>query len=734
MHPVASRKKVGGTVTKQAKQTTAAAASEGGSQAEGGHESRRSRRQAAAPSEQATAEGAASAAEEQPVTPHTPAAPPGPAPAPASTAAPASTPAVVATQPPAAAQVPSAHARVVAAQRTAPEASGAMVEVINHVGKLASASGRQDLAKRLTQTQARLTDPDVRVIVVGEFKQGKSKLINALVNAPVCAVDDDIATSVPTLVGYAEEPSATVIIRDEEAGPGVVERRPIELEQLPDYVSEKGNPGNERHVVSAEVVVPREILKGGLKIIDSPGVGGGLDSSNALSTLAALSTAHAVLVVSDASQEYTEPEVQFLKHAMRMSPNVAAVLAKTDLYPEWREIERIDKGHLEGAGDIPIFAVSSDLRMLAADLQDRELNDESGFPALVSHLRRGVLDRAEVIHERSAVHDLVSVVEQLTITLRTELNAILHPEDTPRMIAELEAAKARADEFRGRSSRWQVELTDGIADLIADMEHDLRDRLRKVGREAEASIDEGDPGPIWDQITEWLDQRVAAAVSETFVWTDERSRWLAEEVADMFSEGASDLPLINVGDTEGVLDPVEEISKLDSGKLGAGEKIYIGVRGSYGGVLMVGLATGLIGMSLINPLSLIAGVLVGRRAFREDMSGRLTRRQHEAKNLVRRYIDEVTFQVSKQLKDRLRIVQRTARDHFGAAAEELHRSLSDALNAAKQAATVYTSKRDGRVNELKQQIGQLETLRKEIPPLPPMLVAERAPRNEVASR
>lgn len=606
------------------------------------------------------------------------------------------------------------------APELAREAS-AMVEVVRDVGRLAASSGRTDLAKRLEHTQARLLDPDIRVIVVGEFKQGKSKLINALVNAPACPVDDDVATSVPTSVGYADEPSAWVLVQHEDAATAAtsIERRQISLDEISDFVSERGNPGNERRVVSAEVLLPREILKGGLKLVDSPGVGG-MESSNALATLSALSTAHAVLLVSDASQEYTDPEVQFLKHAMRISPNVAAVLAKTDLYPSWREIEQINRGHLLDAGDVPIFSVSSDLRLLAAELQDRAVNDESGFPALVAHLRREVLGRAEVIHERSAVHDLVSVVEQLTISLRSELNAILHPEDTPRMIAELEVAKARADEFRGRSARWQVTLTDGIADLIADMEHDLRDRLRKVQREAEVAIDEGDPGPIWDQITEWLDQRVASAVSETFVWTDERSRWLSEEVADLFSKGESEIPAIEVGDTEGVLDPVEEISGLDSGRLGAAEKIYIGVRGSYGGVLMVGLATGLIGMALINPLSLLAGVLVGRRAYREDMGVRLTRRQHEAKGNVRRYIDEVNFQVGKQLKDRLRLVQRAARDHFGAMAEELHRSLSEALATAKQTATTYTSKRDQRVVQLKAQIHQLETLRAEIPELPPM--------------
>jgi hypothetical protein len=395
------------------------------------------------------------------------------------------------------------------------------------------------------------------------------------------------------------------------------------------------------------------------------------------------------------------------------------VLSKTDIYPEWRQIEQIDRSHLGDIGDVPIFPVSSDLRILAAEERDRELNDESGFPALVAHLRRDVLSRAEVIHRRAAVHDLASVTEQLQLALRAELNALVHPEDTPRMIARLEEAKAGAEEFRSRSSRWQVALGDGIADLIADTEHDLRDRLRKVQREAETAIDEGDPGPIWDQIAQWLDQRVATAVAETFMWTDERSRFLCEQVASEFVAGESTIPLIEVADIEGVLDPVEELQGMEEGRLSAAEKIYIGVRGSYGGVLMMGLATSLVGLSLINPISLLVGVLVGRRAYREDRSSRLARRQAEAKNLVRRHVDDVVFQVGKQLKDRLRLVQRTARDHFGGIADELHRSLSESLLAAKQGAATYTAERDDRVKQLQAQIARIEALRREIPELAP---------------
>ncbi|MEK7425696.1 MAG: dynamin family protein, partial [Actinomycetota bacterium] len=55
--------------------------------------------------------------------------------------------------------------------------------------------GRTDLAERASIAAARLKRPSTVVCVVGEFKQGKSSLINALLGQPVCPVDDDLATS-----------------------------------------------------------------------------------------------------------------------------------------------------------------------------------------------------------------------------------------------------------------------------------------------------------------------------------------------------------------------------------------------------------------------------------------------------------------------------------------------------------------------------------------------------------
>ena len=588
-----------------------------------------------------------------------------------------------------------------------------VVELIDKARIVTRSVGREDLLERLEQARSRLLDPHVRVLVLGQFKQGKSKLVNALVNAPVCPIDDDIATSVPTSVGYGETPSAVVIKRRDDGDPDEIERIPIPIDELSDYVSEKGNPDNERNLLGAEVSLPREILKGGLRIVDSPGVGG-IESTRSLATLAAIPSAHAILLVSDASQEYTEPEMQFIRNALRISPHMAAVISKTDIYPQWRQIEKIDRGHLGDVGSVPVFAVSSDLRLLAAAQDDVALNRESGFPGLIGYLRRDVLSRAEDLHRQVAIHDLESTTDQLAMAVRTELTALLHPEQTPRIVAQLEEARARFDEFRGRSSRWQIMLSDGIGDLMSDTEHDLRDRLRKVQREAESAIDEGDPGPIWEHIVEWLNERVSEAIAETFVWTNERSQWLSQQVAEEFVAENPSLPMFDVSDTAELLDPVDEIQSLDPGQMGTIEKIYIGLRGSYGGVLMTGLATSLIGLTLINPLSLVVGVLVGRRAFREDMNNRLLRRQMEAKNIVRRHVDEVVFQVAKPLKDRLRLVQRVARDHFGGLADQLSRSLNESVMAAQRAAQTYSGNREERVRVLQTRQQQIEMLRQQI--------------------
>ncbi|WP_404315406.1 dynamin family protein [Prescottella equi] len=599
----------------------------------------------------------------------------------------------------------------------------ALTSLLDRTSEIASSAGRADLVDRLAVVRRRVVDPRFRVVVVGQLKQGKSQFVNSLLNLSVCSVGDDETTAVPTVVQHAEQASAELVLA--EPG-GEMRRVEVPLAEL-DSVTPSTPLAQGREVLRLEVGVPSPLLADGLVFVDTPGVGGH-GNPHAAATLGLLPGADAVLVLSDASQEFTEPELAFLRQVTGLCPAVACLITKTDLYPHWRRIVEADAGHLTRAGiDVPLLPVSSLLRSHAMRLDDRSLHDESGFAALYDFLRERVVDHAAGGLRRAVSLDVHAVVEHLMLSLGSELAALRDPAKGAAAVAELQRAKAVTEELQKKTSRWQQTLADGIADLASDIDHDLRDRLRQVTREAERAVDECDPGKEWDELGEWLEQQIAQSVGDNFVWAHERALWLAEVVAEHFADaGTVELPHLDVGDLDSVLDPVAALSDLESGRIGIAQKVLVGMRGSYGGVLMFGLITTLMGMTLLNPISVGAGVLLGTKAYRDDRETRVVKRRADAKVAIRRFTDDVSFQVGKESKDRLRLIQRLLRDHFTAIAEQTLRSLGDSLRAAQEAAKVESTGRTRRAGEVEQQMAVLETLKSRAAQLFPVEVDSAA--------
>ncbi|WP_246098114.1 dynamin family protein [Rhodococcus spelaei] len=583
-----------------------------------------------------------------------------------------------------------------------------MVAMLEGTTQIARSAGRGDLVARLDGATSRVLDPRMRIVVVGPLKQGKSQLVNSLLNLNICTVGDDETTAVPTVVACAETASAELVLAEPGSEPM---RVPFPLDELGRLTPTTPLAGG-REVLRVEVNVPSPLLADGLVLVDTPGVGGH-GNPHAASTLGLLPAADAVFVLSDASQEFTEPELAFVRQVLGLCPAVACLISKTDLYPHWREIVEADRGHLAREGlAVPLIPVSSALRSHALRLQDAELNEESGFTALYDFLREQVLARGDVSTRRAVALDVHSVSEHLTLALGSELAALRDPEKGAAAVAELQRAKVAAEELHKRTSLWQQTLSDGITDLAADIDHDLRDRLRRVTREAEETVDEGDPGKDWAQLGEWLEQQVATSIGDNFVWAHDRAVWLAEVVAEHFAEsGAVDLPHLDVADLDGVLEPVASLADLESGRIGITQKVLVGMRGSYGGVLMFGLITTMMGMVLVNPISVGAGLLLGTKAYREDREARVLKRRSEAKMAIRRFVDDVSFQINKESKDRLRLIQRMLRDHFTAIAEQTLRSLNDSLRAAQEAANLASAERSQRAALIEDQMRALAELK-----------------------
>jgi hypothetical protein len=117
-------------------------------------------------------------------------------------------------------------------------------------------------------------------------------------------------------------------------------------------------------------------------------------------------------------------------------------------------------------------------------------------------------------------------------------------------------------------------------------------------------------------------------------------------------------------------------------------------------------------MALINPVSVGAGLLLGTKAYRDDKEAKVLERRAKAKVAVRAFTDDVSFQVGKESRDRLRVIQRVLRDHFTSVAEQTARSISESLSAAQSAATLADSERSGRVAELESRLHAVAALRR----------------------
>ena len=590
------------------------------------------------------------------------------------------------------------------------------VETVDAALNVIAHYGRPDLESRLRQTAGRLRNDRVRVLVVGEFKQGKSLLVNGLVRAPVCPVFDDVATSVPTVVRYAAEPTAALVRVLEQADDGDpagarLERVELPIDELGRHICETLNPGNTQRWRNADIGIPRALLAGGLEIVDTPGVGG-LSSVHGAATMAELPSADAVLFVSDASQEYTAPELEFLKQASAACPNVLCVLSKTDLYPEWPRIAELDRAHLAAAGvEADLLTVSSVLRVHAVKNHDEDADRESGFPELTDYLLERVVGQAELLARRSTAHDVVAVTEQLATALLAEQAGHTDPDAAADVIRRLTEAKQQAVALKERSARWQHTLSDGVADLNADIDYDLRDRMRDIVREAEEEVTRGgDPRRTWDQLSAWVEQEVTAAVTANFLWTAQRARWLATQVAEHFSGDQELLPRIRTA-TE---DPLARVSAMDltvGEPFGIGQKALSGLRGGYVGVLMFGMLGTLVGMPLINPFSVGAGLLLSGKGFTDERRRVYTKRQADAKAAIRRYADDVIFQAGKESRELLRRVQRDLRDYYTDRAEETNRSLKQSLESAERSVRSSKEERERRLKEIPVELRRLSELR-----------------------
>jgi len=164
--------------------------------------------------------------------------------------------------------------------------------------------------------------------------RGKSTLINALLGAELLPTAVVPLTSVVTILGFGPAPAATVEFTDGR-------ETTIEPAHLADFITERGNPNNEKGVAQVYVSFPADLLRDGVRLIDTPGVGS-VYKSNTEITYLFLPQADAAIFLISADQPISQDELDFLHEARRYAAKFLFVQNKIDYLNEAERRESLE--------------------------------------------------------------------------------------------------------------------------------------------------------------------------------------------------------------------------------------------------------------------------------------------------------------------------------------------------------------------------------------------------------
>ena len=235
-----------------------------------------------------------------------------------------------------------------------------------------------------------------KIVVMGEIKKGKSSLINSIIGVKdLVPTASDVATSTVFKICYGPEIKYKVFFfEDAQKSPIFISKDEISL-----YGTESGNPKNEKLVDFIQVFVPSPILKDGLVIIDTPGLGG-LFKQHKRITYEYVPRADGVFLVCDSIESPIGlAEIELLNDLKKVTNNICVIQTKSNAVDsEARNARKTNNLKIlnnAGFSSLKYFVVDSHLRFEADETKDIEDLNASGYPELMAFINNDVKTRIQ---------------------------------------------------------------------------------------------------------------------------------------------------------------------------------------------------------------------------------------------------------------------------------------------------------------------------------------------------
>jgi GTP-binding protein EngB required for normal cell division len=423
------------------------------------------------------------------------------------------------------------------------EQTGDEVPLLRKLETIITEHGLVEFRSTLSMILERLEDNSFEIAIFGRVSSGKSSLLNTILETDVLPVGVTPITAVPTRLAYAESPAVNVWFANRSP-----ER--FEISQLPEFVAEQLNPGNEKHVTRIVVQLASPRLRDGITFVDTPGLGS-LATRGAAETLAYLPRCDLGVVLIDAGSTLTTDDLQTIQILYDAGIPAMVLLSKADLLTvqdRSRVIEYV-KDHIKKELNLDLTVHAVSVVRESKELLTRWFEED--ITPLYSQ-RQG-------LKIRSIRRKLGGLRQSVEIALRGRLR---RKDQIP--LKKIEQLRVVESELRQASGRLE-EMKETARRVGDDLEYSARRTLRIAG----ASLVESWslPGSDEKPSSEIVSNAVTQTVQEQTEALRRRMDVLAHKLHETLQTAAKVLEIADVPAEEELSSVLREMPALDLGQL-----------------------------------------------------------------------------------------------------------------------------------------------------------------------
>ncbi len=453
--------------------------------------------------------------------------------------------------------------------------SSHLIDTIDQITKSLSHHREEILPQNfenLMKLKERLKKGRFHLAILGQFKRGKSTLLNAILGEKILPTGVVPLTAIPTFIKKGKNYHIKISFQDSGKEKKIeISNSEKMIEVLSQYVTEEKNPRNKLRVNEVEISIPNSpILNEGVVLIDTPGIGS-THKHNTEATLNFLPQCDAALFVLSPDPPITEVEMEFLKNVKGRLKKLILILNKKD-YLEEEELEKlisflihtIEKNLEE---KFEVFSVSAKNGLRGKLEKNGNLIEKSGLKKLEHFLRNKLVAEKNKILENAIREKVLNTLDEILMSLNLKLISLQMPINTLEeklkiftdKLKEIEYQKiVTKDILEGDRKRMHKTLEERAQLLSNEAKEYLQALLKeKISEESAGKIEEKDiEEKISKSIPPYFEKKIG---EETFYFKKSMKEILsihqkkANEIIEMVRKNAAEIfeiPYVSIEEEE----------------------------------------------------------------------------------------------------------------------------------------------------------------------------------------